>query len=50
MRNLAGNIRYSIRQFPWSPVFTAAAIITLAGMSSPKLKQFAIDYVQNHKR
>jgi hypothetical protein len=30
MRNLAANIRYAIRQFRLSPVFTAAAIITLA--------------------
>jgi hypothetical protein len=30
MRNLAGNIRYALRQFRLSPVFTSAAIITLA--------------------
>lgn len=30
MRNLAGNIRYALRQFRLAPVFTAAAIITLA--------------------
>ena len=30
MRNQAGNIRYAIRQFRLSPVFTAAAIFTLA--------------------
>ena len=30
MRNLLGNIRYAFRQFRQSPVFTAAAIFTLA--------------------
>lgn len=30
MRDLAGNIRYAIRQFRLSPVFTATAILTLA--------------------
>jgi predicted permease len=30
MYNLAGNFRYSIRQFRLSPVFTATAILTLA--------------------
>jgi hypothetical protein len=30
MRNLPGNIRYALRQFRLSPVFTAAAIISLA--------------------
>jgi hypothetical protein len=30
MRNLAANIRYAIRQFRLSPIFTAATIITLA--------------------
>ncbi len=30
MKNLTGNIRYALRQFRHSPVFTAAAIFTLA--------------------
>jgi predicted permease len=30
MQNLFGNLRYAIRQFRLSPVFTAAAILTLA--------------------
>ena len=30
MRNLLGNLRYAMRQFRMSPVFTAAAILTLA--------------------
>jgi predicted permease len=30
MRNLIGNLRYAMRQFRLSPVFTAAAILTLA--------------------
>ncbi len=30
MRNLFGNLRYALRQFRHSPVFTAAAILTLA--------------------
>ncbi len=30
MRNLLGNFRYSLRQFRLSPVFTGAAILTLA--------------------
>ncbi|HEY1470008.1 MAG TPA: ABC transporter permease [Candidatus Acidoferrum sp.] len=30
MQNLAGNLRYALRQFRMSPVFTAAAILTLA--------------------
>lgn len=30
MRNLLGNMRYSVRQFRLSPVFTAAAVLTLA--------------------
>ena len=30
MQNLSGTLRYSLRQFRLSPVFTAAAILTLA--------------------
>src|SRR6266702_1716793 len=30
MPNLAGNLRYAVRQFRLSPVFTAAAVLTLA--------------------
>src|SRR5271168_1611119 len=30
MQNLASNLRYALRQFRLSPVFTAAAILTLA--------------------
>src|SRR3954469_12477614 len=30
MKNLTGNIRYALRQFKHSPVFTVAAILTLA--------------------
>jgi hypothetical protein len=30
MQNLVGNLRYALRQFRMSPVFTAAAILTLA--------------------
>jgi predicted permease len=30
LRNLLGNMRYSVRQFRLSPVFTAAAVLTLA--------------------
>ena len=30
MENLFGNVRYSLRQFRMSPVFTTAAILTLA--------------------
>src|SRR6266581_1636508 len=30
MPNLAGNLRYAVRQFRMSPVFTAAAVLTLA--------------------
>src|SRR5437899_6193500 len=30
MRNLVGNLRYAVRQFRRSPVFTAAAVLTLA--------------------
>src|SRR2546426_1376818 len=30
MQNLSGNLRYAVRQFRMSPVFTAAAVLTLA--------------------
>jgi hypothetical protein len=30
MPNLLGNLRYGVRQFRLSPVFTAAAVLTLA--------------------
>src|SRR6202521_3328658 len=30
MQNLPGNFRYALRQFRLSPVFTAAAVLTLA--------------------
>jgi hypothetical protein len=30
VRNLLGNLRYALRQFRQSPVFAAAAILTLA--------------------
>src|SRR5712691_11697744 len=30
MQNLLGNLRYAVRQFWQSPVFTAAAVLTLA--------------------
>jgi len=30
MQNLVGNLRYAVRQFRLSPVFTAAAVLTLA--------------------
>src|ERR1700726_286628 len=30
MRNLWGNVRYALRQFRASPVFAAAAVLTLA--------------------
>src|SRR5260370_11914206 len=30
MQNLLGNFRYAMRQFRLSPVFTAAAVLTLA--------------------
>jgi len=30
MPSLPGNFRYALRQFRWSPVFTAAAVLTLA--------------------
>src|SRR5437660_7181995 len=30
MQNLVGNVRYALRQFRLSPVFTAAVVLTLA--------------------
>jgi hypothetical protein len=30
MRDLVGNVRYAVRQFRMSPVFTGAAVLTLA--------------------
>src|ERR1700730_7024633 len=30
MQNLSGNFRYALRQSPCSPIFTAAAVLTLA--------------------
>src|SRR5256712_2227512 len=30
MQNLSGNLRYAVRQFRMSPVFTLAAVLTLA--------------------
>ena len=30
MQNFLGNLRYAFRQFRLSPIFTAAAVLTLA--------------------